>query len=82
MEEVKQANKEALLGTSEQILAGIIELKKLVRYYQNEAKQNSFHLSSSRTTPEEQQYYAGRHEAYSDHIAETSYIIDMLEGTR
>lgn len=71
------------IGTQSQVLEGIEELKKLNRYYINEAKQNLFHINNDRNaSPEEKQYYAGRHEAYSDHIAETQYIIEMMEGTR
>lgn len=71
------------LGTPEQIGQGIKELKKLHKYYLDEIKQNQNMVKHARdVSPEEIHYFKGREEAYTDHMAEIAYIIEMLEGTR
>lgn len=75
--------KEQVIGSESCIKEGIVELKKLHKYYFDEIKQNEIMIKHGRgVSPEEAQYYAGRAEAYVDHMAETSYIIDMLEGKK
>lgn len=74
---------EQVIGTETCIKEGIIELKKLHKYYFDELKQNESMIKHGRgVSPEEAQYYAGRAEAYIDHMAEISYVILMLEGKK
>lgn len=72
---------EQVVGRLEDVKGGILELKKLYKYYRDEIKQNQTMLKTGRAVSiEEYQYFMGRAEAYADHMAETAYIIQMMEG--
>lgn len=61
----------------ENVITVFQELDKLVDYYQAEIKQAKLEYDRYKE-PETQQMSLGRIQAYGDHIAEISYIRDIL----
>ena len=64
------------------VIDTFLELKKLIKYYQDEVLQIKSRFSNGEIEEGSEDYFVskGKLVAYTDHISEITYIFEMIQG--